>query len=264
MNYIADEFHIHYISSYTLLASSDYQYDHLVVLDENKTVLVYMTYETIKPSTEAMRILSLPFQNVKVTLGQQSLVLVPQEVYRAEDIHLYDEHFVIQQQSSILTKNLPSMGITALYQFDMLLYNRWKNLFFDAKFIPVFAVVLRQAQTNIPIHGETLGVHLYDNQADIFLFVNGVLQIYNSYEVKGTDDLSYFVLNIFQHFDIKQKIQKIILSGSGQETMWAERLGYYTDDLEIVKAKVKWAVDDLEISSKLLQLNVLADSELCV
>lgn len=263
MNYTSEEFHIHYISSYTLFVNSDYAYDHLVVVDEQKNVLVFMKYETTKPSTDAMKILSLPFQYIFVTLPHQSLVLIPTDVFQHAEKDIYADYFIDQNADHTYIKNL-SLGITALYQYDLLLYNRWKNLFSEAHFIPSFEVIIRQAQSNIPIQGETLGVHIYDSQADLFLYVDGALQLYNTFEVQTVDDLSYFMLSIFKNFGLTNKIQRILLSGANEGSEWGERLSKYTEDLEIIKAKSKWITASGDVKNHILNLNILIDSHLCV
>jgi len=263
MNYTSEEFHIHYISSYTLFVNSDYTYDHLVVVDEQKNVLVFMKYKTTKPSTDAMKILSLPFQHVFVTLPHQSLVLTPTDVFQDGEKDIYTDYFIDQDADHTYVKHL-SFGITGLYQYDLLLYNRWKNLFSDAHFIPSFEIVVRQAQSNIPIQGETLGVHIYDSQADLFLYIDGALQLYNTFEVQTVDDLNYFVLSIFKNFGLTHKIQRILLSGTNESSEWGERLSKYTEDLEVIRAKSKWITSDDEVKKQMSYLNILLDSQLCV
>ncbi|WP_164108115.1 MULTISPECIES: DUF3822 family protein [Sphingobacterium] len=264
MIYIADDFHLHYLATYTLCIQSDFQNDHLVVLDEEKQVLVYMTYDNVSPSAEAVRILSMPFQNVIVGLPHQNLVWVPSEVYHESEKELYTNYFVDSEVNRIMSKEIAGLEVVALYQYDQLLYSRWKNLFADASFIPNFEVVIRQVQSNIPIQGDVLGVHLYDDQADIFLFMNGELKLYNTFEVATSDDLSYFVLNVFKNFAIKSKVPKIVLSGTNKDSEWFVRLSRYTDHIEMIRPKEKWSVLNLDVERQLEELNALTDSVLCV
>lgn len=264
MNYIADDFHLHYLATYTLFVQSDFQKDHLVVLDEDKQVLVYMAYDNLSPSIEATKILSLPFQNVVVNLPHQGLVWVPSGVYHDTEKGLYVNYFVDTDAERIFSKEIESLEVMALYQYDQLLYGRWKKLFPEARFVPNFEVVINQAQSNIPIQGKVLGVHIYDDQADIFLFVNGELRLYNTFEIATTDDLSYFVLNVFKNFSIKDKVQKILLSGADDESEWFMRLSRYTERIDTIKSKEKWTVSDADVVRRLEVLNVLTDSAACV
>lgn len=264
MNYIAGDFHLHYLSTYTLYVQSDFQSDHLVVLDGDKQVLVYMVYDNLSPSAEAMKILSMPFQKVFIGLPHESLVWVPAEMYDDAEKGLYANYFVDGSIDRIIAKEMLGLGIVALYQYDQLLYSRWMNLFPEANFIPNFEVVIRQAQSNIPIQGEVLGVHVYDDQADIFLFINGELKLYNTFEIATPDDLSYFVLNIYKNFSIKEKVPKVLLSGTRKDSEWYLRMERYGEQIAMIRPKERWNIDVPAIEEQLQELNVLVDSVLCV
>lgn len=264
MNYIAEDFHLHYLTTYRLYVQSDFQYDHLVVLDEDNKVLVYMAYDNVSPTPEAIKILSMPFQTVYVGLPHESLVWVPAELYHDSEKDLYVNYFVDNNVDRMIAKKMTGLEIVALYQYDQLLYSRWLNLFPEATFVPNFEVILRQAQSIIPIQGEVLGVHLYDDQADIFLFVDGELKLYNTFEVATSDDLSYFVLNIYKNFSIKGKVSKILLSGTQKDSEWYRRMERYGEQTDMIRPKERWQVGDPEVKQGLEELNVLVDSVLCV
>lgn len=264
MHYIAADFYLHYVSNYSLLIQSDFQTDHLVVLDEDRQVLVYMAYDNLSPSAEATKMLSLPFKNVSINLPHQGLIWVPSDVYHETEKNLYVDYFMDSQVEHIMTSNISVLGITALYQYERSLLNRWKKIFPEAGFTPCFEVVINQVQSYIPIQGEVLGVHIYDDQADLFLFINGEMRLYNTFEVATADDLSYFVLNVFNNFSIKGKISKILLSGASRESEWFARLDRYAEWVDMIQAKDKWSVADGDVERALEALNVLADSVSCV
>ena len=264
MNYTAEDFHLQYISTYNLYVQSDLIYDHLLVMDQDKQVLVYMKYDNLAPSPEATRLLSLPFAKVYISLPHQHLVWVPSEVYEATDKSIYLDYFEDSNLDNILSKEIAFVGATALYQMDLFLLNRWKKLFPEANFIPNFELVLKQASNEITSVGQTLGFHLYDNQADIYLFQDGEMRIYNTFEVETEDDLSYFLLNIYRNFDIKEKVDKILLSGSNRDSQISKRLANYGNTLVLLDSNEKWIVTDEAVLENLESLNILKDSALCV
>lgn len=262
MNYSSPDFKIQYISTYSLYISSDYTRDQLVVIDSDNRVLVLITYDSAQPSQDAAKLLSLPFPDVYIALPHQNLVWVPTEVFEKSDINDFTPFF--ESTDAILSKGFGTLNVTALYQFDLLLFNRWKKIFAEAKFVPVFEVIVKQSQPQIPIQGGVLGMHVYDSQIDLFLFVNGNFKFYNTFEVATVDDMSYFVLQLFKNFGIEGKIGKILLSGADLQSTWAHRLALYTEDLEVVKAKSRWVASSEEISDAVGDFNMLADSILCV
>lgn len=264
MNYTSADFKVQYISSYTLYINSDWTRDQLVVLDSDLKVLLTETYETTQLSQEVAKILSLPFAQVYITLPHQRLLWLPTEVFQQSSVDEYVSFFDSDDQ--IWTRDIESLSVTALYQFDLLLYSRWKRIFPEAKFVPVFEVVVQQAQPQIPIRGTILGAYIYDQQIDLFLFVNGAFQFYNTFEIATVDDMSYFVLQLLKNFNINGKVNKILLGGVTKDSIWAKRLASYSEDLQVFKAKIQWSIDPEveELPNFADRVHVIADSILCV
>jgi hypothetical protein len=235
MNYISGDFHLHYIPSYTLYVQSDLHRDHLVVVGTENDVLVYITYDNEKPSLEATKILSMPFEKVYVSLPHQSLLWIPTE----------------------------NQGVTALYQIEATLMNRWRSIFPSAMILPSFSAVLGQAFRNIDYAVELLTVHIYGNQADIFLFVNSEIRLYNTFEIQTPDDLAYYVLSIMKNFAIEGKVQKIMLSGAPKDSEWGDRLSIYTKQLEEMKSTYSWKSYNSKVSQAIKNLNTLVDLSIC-
>lgn len=264
MNFISEDFHLHYIASYTLYIQSDFRKDYLVVVNPANEVLVFFHYDNFQPTTEVIKFLSLPFTKVYIGMPHQNLVWVPADVYDDSEKNLYTAYFVDENVDYILSKEIASLDVIALYQYDQLLLNRWKKMFPEAKLVPHFELLLQQAQVHILQSGNTLGVHIGDNQVDIFLFVNGEFKLFNSFEVATPDDLSYFVVSVLKNFSLVDKVDKILLSGAGHDSDWAQRLTNYSNELSVLQSKTKWNTTDAEVEKSLATLNILADTILCV
>ncbi|MCA5003755.1 DUF3822 family protein [Sphingobacterium bovistauri] len=263
MNYISADFHLHYIPSYTLYIQSDLYRDHLIVVGLDNDVLVYIAYDNEKPSLEATKILSFPFENVYISLPHQSLVWVPSEVFDPTDLALYKDYFVETKIDKIQYKQIESQGVTALYQIDSTLQSRWKNAFPQATILPSFSALLSQAFNNINCDLELLCVHIYGTQADLFLFVNGEIRLFNTYEIHNPDDLAFYVLSIMKNFSISGKIQKVLLSGASIDSEWGKRIDIYTKQLVEMKSTFDWIVKNKDVSLSIKSLNTLADLSIC-
>lgn len=264
MNYISADFKVQYISRYTLYVNSDWLTDQIVVLDEASKVLWAETYSSAEPSQEVAKMLSLPFANVYITLPHERLVWLPSEVFEQSLVDEYGSFFDGNEQ--IWTRNIESLSVTSLYQYDLLLYYRWKRIFPDARFAPVFEIIVQQVQPSIPIRGTVLGAYVYDQQIDLFLFVNGVFQFYNTFEVETVDDMSYFVLQLTKNFGIDGKVNRTLLGGVGLNSDWGKRLELYSDELQGIKSKNQWSIDapHAEWIPFNDRVHVMADSVLCV
>jgi len=263
MNFISEDFHLHYIGSYTLYIQSNLNNDYIVVLSAEKEVLIFLQYDNLVPSIEATRILSLPFSKVIIGMVHQNLIWAPTDVFKEEDKELYLPYFLSEKVEAIFHKEIQEIDAVALYEFDQVAYRHWLKIFPEAKIVPSFEVLLQQANQYVSKNGVLLGVHIMDNQADIFLFVNGEFKLYNTFEVISVDDLNYFVLSIMKNFSLDARIEKVVLSGNKDEE-WAQRLLGYSNELIVLEAKSSWTTVDHEVNVVLKSLNVLSDTVLCV
>lgn len=261
MNYTAAEFHLHFIAKYTLIVKANYVYDILYVIDQEGQLMVYMKYDSNRPSEEALKLLSLPFQRVYVSLPQNNLTFIPADLFRTEDEGLYQEFMESPNQAMELTE-LDYLQIKAVYQYDVLLAQRWKSLFPEAHLIPEFKLNLMQVRPFVPLKGEVLGVVFNDTNTELFLFINGQFQFFNSFEVITEDDLSYFILNLFQTFGIKDKVNKAVVSAVDMEPSFQHKLQQLADEVLVIRANTKLKATDAvpeEITS-----SYLLDLPLCV
>ncbi|NGM61474.1 DUF3822 family protein [Sphingobacterium sp. SGG-5] len=264
MNYTAKEFRIQYVPTYTLYVNTDRRVDQLVIVDEDNQIMAYMSYDSAHPSQEAVKLLGLPFRTVYITLSHQHLIWIPSEIFDREGVEAFTSFFDGVAAEHIRAKSMPSLGVTALYTYDILQTKRWRSIFEEAKFIPVFAGLLNQVFPQVPLQGKILGVHVYDNRADLLVFIDGQFKFYNSFDIHAIDDLNYYVLHVFKSFGIDKRMDKIVLSGADIPSDQAECLAAYTDHLEILHAKNTWISSSAEVSAQTAGLNILIDSELCV
>ena len=263
MNYISEDFHYHYIPSYTLYVQSNLHSDHIIVLGPDNDVLVNMVYSNESPTPEATKILGLPFEQVYISLPHQNLLWIPSEVFELGDLGLYTEHFLDSRIERIAYKEIEGHGITALYQIDAMLENRWLNAFPHAQLFPTFLPVIKNALNRNSQESEVLGIHIYDTIADIFLLVNNEIRLYNTFEIQTPDDLSFYVLSIIKNFGLHGSIPKILLSGASKDSEWGERLAYYTSQVEEVQSTAVWKTQNEGVKESIAELNILVDLTVC-
>lgn len=263
MNFISEDFHVNDLDFYTLYIQSVFNFDYLIVINGQNDVLVNLQFDSMNPSKEVVDLLGYSFANVIVSLPHQNLIWVPTEVYDVTEKHLFLPYFLQQDVDSILVKHVIDLEVSALYQYDQLSVSRWSRIFPEVKYVPYFDVLLHQSKEFIVNEGEVLGVHIYGNQADVFLFVNAEFKFYNTFEVSTADDLSYFVLSIMKNFSIEGPFHKILLSSGDSNTEWSNRLSSYTEELITLQSINKWNSSNDEVLQSLNSLSLLVDSSLC-
>lgn len=263
MNYTSNNFQLHHLPQYKLFVKTDFLNDTLLIVDDKKEVQALYTYDSMEPNPDAVKLLALPFEQVFINLPLQSLVLLPAEVYDESDKNLYQEFQVDAQEDRTLTYALPAFDIVASYQYDLMLYNRWKALFPTAVWSADFQSVLADAEGNIPAEGELLGLHVRDNHVEFYVFVDGQAQLYHMLEVETVDDLIYFILNVTRSLGINEKLQKIIVSGMDTEHEYAELLNRFTDNVEYTQLKHSFTCADEAVTPYLNRLTSVLNSRLC-
>ena len=264
MNYTAKNFQLHYLPSYKLLVKTDFLQDSLMVLNaENELVALY-SYPSDSPNGEAMKLLGLPFQQVYINIPLQSMVFVPSDVYEEKDKGLYQTFQLDDNADRTKSLALASLAVTVCYQYDLLLHNRWRKIFPEAKFVSDFQLVLDHVQTHVPMQGIVLGAHFRDVQVDLYCFIDGQFQLYNSFEIASADDLKYFVLNLLQTLGIKNKADKFIYSGIAAQHEFNDIFARFADESiflaprTVVACPAEVPVEELEA------MNLLLDAPLCV
>ena len=261
MNYTSKLFHFQFIDKYTLIVKANFFYDVLHVVDEQGELMVYIKHQSNQPSEEALKILSLPFKNVYVTIPNHNLTFIPEELFDEDDLDKYQDFMEYPEEKPII-ENLDFLNIRAMYQHDVILFKRWRSLFPQAIFIPEFKLNLTQARSHVPLKGTVLGVVFQDESIDIFLFINGQFKFFNTFEVASEEDLSYFILNLFKVFGIKDQVSRIVTCGLTGDDRLCKHLNRFSPDIILLNATNQRAT--LEGMPKEVSNHYILDLPSCV
>lgn len=264
MKYTSKNFHLHYIPQYKLFINTDFLEDTLIVTDEDNHVMTVFSYPSNEPDVEAVKLLGLPFQHVFVGLPVQSLVFIPTAVYQEEQSDLYQQFLSDGNAARTHTYKFDNLEVTACYQYDMLLFNRWRTIFPHAKFTADFQLLLREVQKHIPMQGEVLGAHFNTTQVALFGFKDGKFLFYNTVDILNVDDLNYFVLATCQSFGLQIKLHKVLLSGVDKNHPYSKALDALAHRIEYMEPNTSLQVDEEDLKQVLDRFNLVTDAPLCV
>lgn len=264
MKYTSKNFHVHYIPQYKLFVKADFLEDTLIVVDESNEVQAMFSYPVNEPDADAIKLLGLPFQYVFISLPVESLVFIPAEIYQEENQPSYQTFLIDDHIDRTQVYTLDNLAITACYQYDLLLYNRWRAIFPHAKFVTDFQLLLGEVQAYIPMQGEVLGAHFNSTQVELFAFKNGKFLFYNVFDIQNVDDLNYFVLTTCQAFGLHIKLHKILISGVDAEHQYSVALAHFANRMEFMQARTGLRADDEHIEKEVNKFNFIVDAPLCV
>ncbi|QBQ41857.1 DUF3822 family protein [Sphingobacterium psychroaquaticum] len=263
MNYTSKNFQLHYLPSYKLLVKTDFINDTLLVLNAANEVEVLYSYPADMPDGEAVKLLGLPFQQVYINLPVQSLIFVPTEVFEEADKKHYQDFLLDDKSERTNFLSIAALEATACYQYDLLLHNRWRKIFPEAKFGTDFQTVLSQVQSFIPAAGTLVGVHVRDCQADIYAFVDNQFQMYSTFEANVAGDLHYFILNTLKQVGTEGVADRLIVSGITKDDVRATGLVAYGKELHFMETRTAVRYPSALPSSQIEVLNTLIDAHLC-
>lgn len=264
MNYTSTNFQLHYLSSYKLLVKTDFLQDSLLVLNADNEVEILYTYAADAPDSEAMKLLSLPFQQVFINVPLQSLILVPSEVYDDQDVNLYQGFQQDERADRTDSLTLADWGITASFQYDLLLQNRWRKIFPEAKFITDFQMLMQLLKGNLTTEGLVLGAQFRDQQVDLYCFQDGALQFYSTFDILTAEDLKYFVRNTLQTLGINERAAQFMLTGIARNHAYVAALRPFADELVHLQGPVAVHYPEDLSADTIETLNLFTTAPLCV
>lgn len=262
MKYTAPHFHLHYIPQYRLLIKSDFLDDTMMIVDEKQEVVAFYNYASEAPDSEVLKLLGLPFADVSVNLPLESFTLVPSEVYSQR--HMLHYQAFQDSKSTVQEYAVHALGITALYQYDRLLYKRWTAIFPQAKLFADFQIILTLVQQQAIGNALVLGLHVKNKKVEIYVFQEGKLQLYNDFDVATVVDLQYFILNVQNSLAITGLFEKVLISGVHTAHPFVTVARNYGSELIFLQGTSALHVEDTAIQAKVASLHIIAESPLCV
>lgn len=232
MTYISKDFQVGHLSYYRLLVNAQHDFDRVCILDDYQAVIAYHKYASVAPTNEVLSLLSLPFPKIDVIVPHHSVSLIPQEIYDPADMETYADYIELKSNTDIIVKEIDGFGVNALYQFDAVLYNRWKKIYPDATFVPDFFALFDLASFCRYSEGALAFIQFQDSGIVNFLLTkNGELLFFNSFAVKAKEDLIYYLLLVQKRFGLTHFFQKIYTVGHPLDPSWYLSLHRFCEEL---------------------------------
>lgn len=262
MNYYSPSFQIHFLPTYTLFVKTDYEQDSLMVVNEEE-VVAFCRYPHHQPSEGALKLLTLPFEKVYVVAPQQSLLLTPDEVYSPEDKETYQQFLLESDTTRQETLRIEDYGVTASYEMDQWLVQKWSHVFPNATVVPSFEILLDKLHQYKDCDS-MLGVHFNQRRIDVCLFMNGNLQIYNSFEFGDMNDLIFYMLHIRKSFSLSDRFSRMVLSQLSPEDPGVSKIRKYVDELVFLSNTLEIREAEHEVADSIKYSILLPENALCV
>ena len=211
------------------------------ITDENEQVLVRQEINMLPGKMANRAVYELFFnqpelnilsENVTILIENSDWQLIPNELFREENMNeLFDLEFGKSENEKLKFILLPKWGIHLVYRVPSVMID-----FFEGKY-PEAVVehhVSRLLKKKIEKSENAVYANLRKDSIDILLVKDNTLQLANSFDSKTNEDICYFILNVYEQFQLNT--ENFTLNIIHENALDEELIKLLTD--YIVKVKV--------------------------
>jgi hypothetical protein len=188
------------------------------VLDErNNKFIALESYENTLPVLEEhIPWLKKPFRNTRVMVVNNRSTLVPAPLFDSNEKEAYLE-FVHDptEWEAVGHDPIPGHDIVNVYSLPDTTLADIKRIFPSAGIMHVATALIESIALNFRNHiaGNTLFLHVRDQEFDIIIFDGRQLVYYNSFRFMDPADLMYYVIFVMEQLSLNPEKTPVILMG---------------------------------------------------
>lgn len=160
-------------------------------------------------------LLKINYPSVKLAIESNRSTLIPQRLYRSEDSQSYLEKiFGELDHQEVLADEIPGIDALNIYQIDQSIDQLLQGYFNNLKLLHLCTPILtsfRGIAEQQP--GKNIFVYVLDKRMYIGYFDDRELIFFNSYSYRTAKDFIYYLLLVFDQFQLKPESIPVHLSG---------------------------------------------------
>ena len=196
-------------SIYNPLSGNDFYYR---VYPVNSQRSMAANVKSFLAATEELR---HNYKQTNILIHSSRFTPVPLELFEDEDMEkLFYQNLPHQQNEVILCNVLGKTNAVILFSLDKLTHLLLSEQFPTARF---FSAVSPQIE-NLSYKSNQgnnfkLYANIHERSIDAFAFDKGKLLLVNSYQISGSNDVNYYLLNLWQQLKFDQERDELCLIG---------------------------------------------------
>jgi len=192
-----------------LFIHSESHLSRMAVVDEENKLRVVQEKTTEDFLKDQTGVLNLRFAKTFVVVNARLVKLLPEELY--SEAALATTGFYSQDPLSVYTSRIEKQQIVAKFQVEES-ENFWLSVLKDAELIPSFAVVINHL-SNLVRFKTVIGIQFHEGYAELSLFQDNHLILYNQYPAATADEFNFFLLTLFKKFELTPALIQFFLWG---------------------------------------------------
>lgn len=158
--------------------------------------------------------LTWPYKQVRFQVVTPQYTLVPTSIFEEKRKEEFLSFQFSQPENHCLTNPLPDAQTVLLFGIDREVYEFCVRSFIDPLFIHYITpqLLLWKRQSLLSFPRRMYGI-IQDKTVDIFCYNRGELLFANTFAVKCTEDILYFLLYVWRQLEFDQQKDMLYLSG---------------------------------------------------
>ena len=159
-------------------------------------------------------VLRLPYRTTRIGYIGNDVTLMPEELYDASKKSTYFSNVLGKEMKDLDSDTLTSLNIRNIYAFSEGFSQVTKSYFPNAKLYHIFTALLLGFKEHAKHQdGYNLYGHVWSNKLFLVLYQKDELIFSNVYDFESAHDFLYFVMLIYNQFNLKPESDTINLSG---------------------------------------------------
>lgn len=163
-------------------------------------------------------LLKLPYANVKVAFHNPKQSFVPNRLYNPDKKATYLTHVAeIKRSNEIYTDDLSLLKAQNIYVVDRATYNFVAQMFSNVQLYHLSSALFLGFRQKAHYEKVSFYTNVRDGFLSIFLFKGKDLLFCNAFHFHSAKDFVYFIMMVFEQFNLNPKAQAINIAGDFEE-----------------------------------------------
>src|SRR5699024_268728 len=220
--------------SYTLWIKTDFASEYLLVSDEDNRILRCISYEKEKPKSEGLKLLSLPFEKIRLLAPESSFMVHPLDVFKENEPFLYEDSLPYNPAGERLLYKSKELNLAVLYAYDAWLISDWKKIFPNKDIAPECSVFLETVKENRG-EGYRVYIHEVDEKMIFAVMKDEKFLLINSFEVREEEDFHFYLLKILKQLDENTYFDTCVITQQKKNRNLPNIASQYAKQIEVVE-----------------------------
>ncbi len=158
------------------------------------------------------------YHDVRIDIADNEVTIVPNAMFNESQIEdLYKLNFLPNNEKKVLYSNLPKSSNVVLYSVKKDLKKYLDSYFSDYKISPQAFSFVESNYTRNKKSEEAvipkLFIQVFENFFEVLVLKDTEVFFYNTFKYKSSNDLLYYIVNVFEQLKLSQEETTISVSG---------------------------------------------------